>query len=68
MSIGRCNDSAGFRSRSTQRPHALSRAGGLTLDEAAYLELAIRRALPLATCDADLIAAARRRAVEALTA
>ena len=36
----------------------------LTIYDAAYLELAIRRSLPLATHDAALIAAARRESVE----
>ncbi|HEY2481649.1 MAG TPA: type II toxin-antitoxin system VapC family toxin [Caulobacteraceae bacterium] len=47
---------------------ALSREQGLTLYDAAYLELAIRKALPLASCDADLVAAAGRRNVETLSA
>ena len=47
---------------------ALSREQGLTLYDAAYLELAIRKAQPLATCDADLIAAASRRGIEVLAA
>lgn len=46
---------------------ALSQDLGLTLYDAAYLELAIRKALPLASCDADLLAAAGRRGVETLT-
>jgi predicted nucleic acid-binding protein len=36
---------------------ALSREQGLTSYDAAYLELAIRKSQPLATCDAELIAA-----------
>ena len=47
---------------------ALSRNQSLTLYDAAYLELAIRKGKPLATCDADLIAAAIRSGVEVLTA
>ena len=47
---------------------SLSRKHGLTLHDAAYLELAIRKAEPLATCDAELIAAAGRCALEVLTA
>ncbi len=47
---------------------ALSREQGLTLYDAAYLELAIRKAGPLATCDAELIAAGGRCALEVLTA
>lgn len=38
----------------------------LTLYDAAYLELALRRALPLATLDQDLRAAAEAEKVEAL--
>lgn len=41
---------------------------GLTLYDAAYLELAIRRGRPLASCDTDLLAAAERRDVEILAA
>ncbi len=47
---------------------ALSREQGLTSYDAAYLELAVRKSQPLATCDADLIAAAGRCGVEVLTA
>lgn len=46
----------------------LAREQGLTLYDAAYLELAIRRERPLASCDRDLIAAAGRRSVEILSA
>lgn len=46
---------------------ALSREQGLTLYDAAYLELAIRLGLPLATGDRELIAAAQRLGVMALT-
>ena len=42
---------------------ALSQAEALTPYDAAYLELAIRRTLPLASSDGALIAAARRRQV-----
>ena len=42
---------------------ALSRLEGLTPYDAAYLELALRTGLPLASGDADLIAAARRREI-----
>ena len=38
----------------------LAESHGLTLYDAAYLELALRRNLPLATLDEDLRAAARR--------
>ncbi len=47
---------------------ALSREQNLTLYDAAYLELAIRKAQPLATCDAELIAAAARSGLEVLAA
>jgi predicted nucleic acid-binding protein len=46
----------------------LSREEGLTLYDAAYLELALRKRLPLASCDAALIAAAERRSVNVLSA
>lgn len=46
----------------------LSREQGLTPYDAAYLELAIRKKYPLASCDGDLIAAAGRLSVETLTA
>lgn len=39
----------------------------LTLYDAAYLELAVRLRLPLASCDRDLIAAARRQQLEVVT-
>ncbi len=39
---------------------------GLTLYDAAYLELAQRRRLPLATLDTDLAAAARKSGVDVL--
>jgi len=39
---------------------ALARAQGLTTYDAAYLELAIRRGLPLQTKDEALIGAAKR--------
>ena len=45
----------------------LSREQGLTPNDAAYLELAIRKKLPLASCDGDLIAAAQRLSVDTLT-
>ena len=41
----------------------LARAEQLTLYDGAYLELAVRRGLPLATNDRDLAAAAKRVAV-----
>jgi predicted nucleic acid-binding protein len=45
----------------------LSRVEELTLYDAAYLELAIRLGATLASCDKDLVAAARRRGLEVLT-
>lgn len=45
---------------------ALARQEGLTTYDAAYLELAIRKAIPLATLDRALSRAARRRGVETL--
>jgi len=45
---------------------ALARAEGLTTYDAAYLELALRRRLPLATLDKDLIRAAQNRNVDTL--
>lgn len=44
----------------------LAREHGLTVYDAVYLELALRRRLPLATLDGDLTAAARRKGVEVL--
>jgi predicted nucleic acid-binding protein len=41
----------------------LARDCYLTLYDAAYLELALRKALPLATCDGDLVAAARKKQI-----
>jgi len=45
----------------------LSRDENLTLYDAAYLELALRIQRPLASCDAALVTAARRRGLEVLT-
>ncbi len=45
---------------------ALARAHTLTLYDAAYLELAMRRGLPLATLDKDLRAAAKKAGVPCL--
>lgn len=39
----------------------------LTVYDAAYLELAIRRGVPLATCDAALVAVARRLKLDVLS-
>jgi predicted nucleic acid-binding protein len=47
---------------------ALSRDENLTLYDAAYLELAIRKNACLASCDAALVAAAARRRIVVLTA
>jgi predicted nucleic acid-binding protein len=47
---------------------ALARAHGLTVYDAAYLELALRLMVPLATLDRALIAAAPAAGVELLTA
>jgi predicted nucleic acid-binding protein len=46
------------------RTRELSRVEDLTLYDAAYLELGIRRQFPIASHDAALIAAARRHEVE----
>ena len=46
----------------------LSRDAQVTLYDAAYLELAIRKRVPLASCDEALLAAASRRKVEVLRA
>lgn len=48
--------------------YPLARAENLTVYDAAYLELALRVTLPLASCDAALIDAARRRNIAVLTA
>ena len=45
----------------------LAREPGLTLYDAAYLELAKRSGLPLASCDRLLVAAAAARGVRTLT-
>jgi len=44
----------------------LSLQHGLTLYDAAYLELAVRRKLPLASCDAQLLKAARKAQLEVM--
>lgn len=44
----------------------LARSERLTVYDAAYLELAMRLGMPLATLDQDLATAARRRGVEVL--
>ena len=48
--------------------HSLAQKHKLTSYDAAYLELAIRRGLPLATLDSDLAAAAKAEKVELLPA
>ena len=50
------------------RTRTLAREQGLPLYDAAYLELAIRSGHPLASCDANLVAAAVRCSVEVLAA
>jgi predicted nucleic acid-binding protein len=45
----------------------LSRSENLTLYDAAYLELAVRLGVALASCDRQLVAAASRCGVEVLT-
>ena len=47
---------------------ALAREHGLTLYDAAYLELALRLRRPLASCDAALIGAAKARGLQTLSA
>jgi len=46
----------------------ISRQEDLTLYDAAYLELAVRLSATLASCDKDLVAAARRRGLDVFTA
>jgi len=45
---------------------ALARTYGLTSNDAAYLELAMRTSLPLATLDGDLRSAAKKAGVRCL--
>ena len=57
-------DLAGLRIRVDREPEEavvlrLARAHRLSVYDASYLELALRKAIPLATLDADLTAAAR---------
>lgn len=52
--------------RATRDTLALARAERLTAHDAAYLELAMRRGLPLASRDQDLRAAAKRLGVGVL--
>lgn len=53
-------------SRAFREILAFARQEGLTTYDAAYLELAIRKAIPLATLDRALSRAARRQGVETL--
>ena len=62
------NTDAETDSHAWGRTRSLARAQGLTLYDAAYLELAIRSGHPLASCDVDLAAAAVRCSVDVLTA
>ena len=57
-------DLAGLRVRTDREPEEsvvlrLARTHGLSVYDASYLELALRKAMPLATLDAQLTAAAR---------
>lgn len=52
------------RSRSLGATHALARARGLSAYDGAYLELALRQGVPLATLDARLREAAAAEGVE----
>ncbi len=49
-----------------QRTWELANQYDLTIYDAAYLELALRRKFPLATCDMELVRAARRARLEVL--
>jgi predicted nucleic acid-binding protein len=53
-------------SRATTTTLALARTHSLTVYDAAYLEIAMRRNLPLATLDKDLRAAAKKNGVGCL--
>jgi predicted nucleic acid-binding protein len=48
------------------RTRELSNEYALTVYDAAYLELAMRRRLPLASCDTELVKAAKRARIEVL--
>jgi len=54
--------------RAWRETMSLARSERLTVYDAAYLELALRRGLPLATLDRDLIAAAARLGAAVLPA
>lgn len=47
--------------------HEIAARHDLSAYDAAYLELALRRGLPLATCDKELAAAMAKAGVAALT-
>lgn len=53
-------------SRASTSSMELARAQGLTLYDSVYLELAMRRSLPLATLDKQLRAAAKKTGVPCL--
>jgi len=64
-------DLAGLRVRVDREPEEsvvlrLARTHGLSVYDASYLELAVREAIPLATLDAQLTAAARAEGSELL--
>lgn len=61
----RCDDETDVHAWGVTRQ--LANEENLTLYDAAYLELAIRSGRPLATCDAALASAARRRSIDVLT-
>jgi predicted nucleic acid-binding protein len=50
------------------RIQPLSRKYGLTAYDAAYLDLALERGLPLATLDEDLMRASRTAGIELISA
>lgn len=54
--------------RTLERVLALARAEGLTVYDAAYLDLAMRRGTELATLDKELVRAARRNGIATLPA
>lgn len=47
---------------------ALAKTEGITTYDAAYLELALRRSVPLASCDAQLLAACSRHGLNTYSA
>lgn len=58
LSLLRIEPDDGSSWRPMKEAQRLSRAHGLTVYDAVYLELALRRGLPLATTDAELLKAA----------